>query len=79
MNPKSSSLPKVVVKYVNKGEEESLKSVTADLNFAVDDIWWRNILQLALYTSGLTYKANCVIKNQLPPDRKINIIKEGET
>ena len=38
VNPKSSSLPKVVVKYVNKGEEESLKSVTADLNFAVDDI-----------------------------------------
>ena len=67
VNPKSSSLPKVVVKYVNKGEEESLKSVTADLNFVVD------ILQLALYTSGLTYKVhvNCVIKNQLPLDRKI--------
>ena len=38
VNPKSSSLPKEVVKYVNKGEEESLKSVAADLNFVVDDV-----------------------------------------
>ena len=37
VNPKSSLLPKVVVKYVNKGEEESLKSVTSDLHFVVDD------------------------------------------
>ena len=71
VNPKSSSLPKVGVKYVNKGEEESLKSVTSDLHFVVDDFWLHNILQLALYTSGRTYKVNCVIKNQLPLDRKI--------
>ena len=45
VNPKSSSLPKVVVKYVNKGEEESLKSATADLNFVVDDFWWRIIFK----------------------------------
>ena len=37
VNPESSSLPKVVVNYVNKGEEESLKSVTSHLHFVVDD------------------------------------------
>ena len=37
VNPKLSSLPKVVVIHVNKGEEESLKSVTSDLHFAVHD------------------------------------------
>ena len=38
VNPKSSSLPKVGVKYVNKGEEESLKSVTADLKYVANQL-----------------------------------------
>ena len=37
VNHKYSSLLIVVVNYVNKGEKESSKSVTADLYFVVDD------------------------------------------
>ena len=64
VNLKSHSLPKVVKNYVNKGEEESLKSATSDLHFVVDEFLRRNILELALYISGLIYQVNCVIQNQ---------------